>query len=103
MLQLIGPGIGKRDTTIVEGLNDLQQSGRLPEFLQSCGVTDIPTARQKLFNHADRSESVTGFAADLDSVLQIYGKKPPKSAKRMAFAQEAWDRGRSSRRRTAGS
>ena len=104
MLQILGPGMGTADTSMVEVLNDFVRSGRLPELLRSHDVTQIGTATQNLLNIAARAQSMAELDADLDNVLRTYAPpgQPVDSEKRAAFARDVWEAGRASRGRTAG-
>ncbi len=102
MLQVLGPGIGKPGSAIVEGLNDLQRSGGLTAFLENCAVTDIPTARTKLLDGARDTPSVPEFDALLNSVVRAHGKRQPTPVDRTAFAQRVWEAGRRAHRHAAG-
>jgi hypothetical protein len=101
MLQILGPGIGKSDTAIVEGLSDIQRSGDLTKFLQKHSVTDVASVRKELFDKAPQMTSAADFDALLYSLLQKHGKQP-KRAERAAFSHKVWDAGQSVRRRAAG-
>jgi len=102
MLQVLGPGISKSDTTIVDGLGDLAKSGELATFLQEHAVTDIGAATRKLFTKAPWAQSVADLDTDLDGVIRAYGTQQPTASTRTPFAQEVWARGQKSRRRRAG-
>jgi hypothetical protein len=103
MLQVLGPGIGKSDTAIVEGLSVIQRSGDLTKFLEQHDVTDVAAARKDLFDSAPHMKSETDLANLLHKVTKTHGKKQSKPVDRTAFAQKVWDAGQSVRRRTAGS
>ena len=103
MLQILGPGIGKADTAIVEGLSDIQRSGGLTEFLEQHDVTDVAAVRNALFEKAPEVQSAAEFDALLARLLQTHGNTQPTPVDRTAFAQKVWDAGQSVLRRAAGS
>ena len=78
MLQILGPGIGKADTAIVEGLSDIQRSGGLTEFLEQHDVTDVAAVRNALFEKAPEVQSAAEFDALLARLLQTHGNSSPR-------------------------
>jgi hypothetical protein len=101
-LQVLGPGIGRSGRRIVDGLDELERSGRLAAFLQNNGVADVDTAKQNLFNRAPRAAGMEEFDADLDAVLRTYADRPPAPDERRAFAEEVWNSGGAPGDRAAG-
>jgi hypothetical protein len=103
MQQVVGPGIGRSNSALLESLIHQERSGGLGDILRRHGVAEIATAKQKLFNNASRVQTMAELEAELDAVIRLYGDRNIRfdSADRTDFARQVWNRSRARRGQAA--